>query len=67
MTEEPRSIRRLVLGIFSITLGAISLFAFSVTYIAGIGVIGVFYGLIFIIVGVSLIRPKKDQEKNGIQ
>ncbi len=67
MTEETRSIRRLVLGIFSITLGTLSLFAFSVTYIAGIGVIGVFYGLIFIIVGVSLIRPKKEQKKEGIR
>jgi len=59
MTEQTRSIRRLVLGIFSIVLGVVSLVAFfSVTYIAGIAILGGFYGLIFIAIGVGLILPK---------
>ncbi len=62
MTEATRSIRRLVLGIFSIALGVVSLVAFfSVTYIAGIGFLGGFYGLILIALGVGLILPKKEK------
>jgi len=68
MTEETRSTRRLVMGIFSIALGMISLVAFfSVTYIAGIGFLGGFYGLILIALGVGLIRPKKEHKKEEIQ
>ena len=68
MTEETRSIRRLVLGIFSIALGVISLVAFfSVTYIAGIGFLGGFYGFILIALGVGLILPKKGSKKEEIQ
>lgn len=63
---EPRSIRRLVLGIFSIALGIISLVAFfSVTYIAGVGILGGFYGFILIAVGVGLILPKKERKREG--
>ena len=52
MTEENRSIRRLVLGILSIALGIISLAAFfSITYIAGIAILGGFYGFILIALG----------------
>ena len=62
MTEATRSIRRLVLGIFSIALGVVSLAAFfSITYIAGIGFLGGFYGLILIALGVGLILPKKEK------
>jgi hypothetical protein len=61
MTQQTRSIRRLVLGIFSIALGLISLVAFlSVTYIAGVGFLGGFYGLILIALGVGLILPRKE-------
>ncbi len=64
MTQEPRSIRRLILGILSLALGIISLVAFfSVTYIAGIGFLGGFYGLILIALGVGLILPKKEAKK----
>ena len=62
MTEASRTIRRLVLGIFSIALGVVSLAAFfSITYIAGIGFLGGFYGLILIALGVGLILPKKEK------
>ena len=62
MTEATRSIRRLVLGIFSIALGVVSLAAFfSITYIAGIGFLGGFYGLILIALGVGMILPKKEK------
>jgi hypothetical protein len=68
MSEETRSIRRLVMGIFSIALGIISLVAFfSVTYIAGIGFLGGFYGFILIALGVGLIRPKGEPKKEGSQ
>ena len=61
MTQPTRSIRRLVLGIFSIALGIISLVAFfSITYIAGIGFLGGFYGFILIALGVGLILPRKE-------
>jgi cadmium resistance protein CadD (predicted permease) len=64
MTQEPRSIRRLILGILSLALGIVSLDAFfSVTYIAGIGFLGGFYGLILIALGVGLILPKKEPKK----
>ncbi len=68
MTQEPRSIRRLILGILSLALGIISLAAFfSVTYIAGISFRGGFYGLILIALGVGLIRPKREPKKEGSQ
>jgi cadmium resistance protein CadD (predicted permease) len=68
MTEQPRSIRRLILGIFSIALGIISLFAFfSVTYIAGVGFLGGFYGFILIALGVGLILPRKEQKREEIR
>jgi uncharacterized membrane protein len=68
MTQEPRSIRRLILGILSLALGIISLVAFfSVTYIAGISFLGGFYGLILIALGVGLIRPKREPKKEGSQ
>ena len=68
MTQETRSIRRLVLGIFSIALGIISLVAFfSITYIAGIGFLGGFYGFILIALGVGLIRPKKEHKNEEIR
>ena len=68
MTQETRSIRRLVLGIFSIALGIISLVAFfSITYIAGIGFLGGFYGLILIALGVGLILPKKEHKNEEIR
>ena len=62
MTQETRSVRRLVLGIFSIALGIISLIAFfTITYIAGVGFLGGLYGLILIALGVGLILPRKEK------
>jgi hypothetical protein len=62
LTEQTRSVRRLVLGIFSIALGIISLIAFfSITYIAGVGFLGGFYGFILIALGIGLILPKKEK------
>ncbi len=61
MIQQTRSIRRLVLGLFSIALGILSLVAFfSVTYIAGVGFLGGFYGLILIALGVGLIAQKTE-------
>ena len=63
-----RSVRRLILGIFSIALGIVSLVAFfSITYIAGVGILGGFYGLVLIVLGVGLIRPKKERETKEIR
>jgi len=57
----------MVLGIFSIALGIISLVGFfSITYIAGISFLGGFYGLILIALGMGLILPKKEHKKEGI-
>ncbi|TMI18194.1 hypothetical protein E6H32_06460 [Candidatus Bathyarchaeota archaeon] len=68
MPQQPRSIRRLALGIFSIALGIVSLIAFfSITYIAGIGFLGGFYGFILIALGVGLILPKKERKNEEIQ
>ena len=68
MPQQPRSIRRLALGIFSMALGIVSLIAFfSVTYIAGIGFLGGFYGFILIALGVGLILPKKERTNEEIQ
>ena len=62
MAQQTRSVRRTVLGIFSIALGIISLIAFfSITYIAGVGFLGGFYGLILIALGVGLILPRKEK------
>jgi hypothetical protein len=62
LKEQTRSVRRLVLGIFSIALGIISLVAFfSITYIAGVGFLGGFYGFILIALGIGLILPKKEK------
>jgi hypothetical protein len=67
MSEETRSIRRMVLGVFSIALGIVSLVAFfSVTYIAGVGFLGGFYGFILIALGVGLIRPKGRRRKEEV-
>jgi len=61
--EKSRSVRRLALGTFSIALGIVSLVAFfSVTYVAGVGFLGGFYGFILIALGVGLILPKKEQK-----
>jgi len=68
LPQQPRSIRRLALGIFSIALGIVSLIAFfSITYIAGIGFLGGFYGFILIALGVGLILPKKERKNEEIQ
>ena len=68
MPQQVRSIRRLALGIFSIALGIVSLIAFfSITYIAGIGFLGGFYGFILIALGVGLILPKKERMNEEIQ
>ena len=68
MTQHTRSIPRLVLGIFSIALGIISFVAFfSITYIAGVGFLGGFYGFILIALGVGLILPKKERKNEEIQ
>jgi len=62
LMEQTRSVRRLVLGIFSIALGIVSLIAFfSITYIAGVGFLGGFYGFILIALGVGLILPRKEK------
>jgi hypothetical protein len=61
-TQQTRSIRRTVLGIFSIALGIVSLIAFfSITYVAGVGFLGGFYGFILIALGLGLILPKKEK------
>jgi len=58
----------LVLGILSIVLGIVSLAAFfSITYVAGIGILGGFYGLILIALGVGLILPKREPKKQETQ
>jgi uncharacterized membrane protein len=63
MMCQTRSIKRLVLGVFSIALGIISLVAFfSVTYIAGVGFLGGFYGFILIALGLGLILPRKENQ-----
>jgi len=50
------------MGMFSIALGIISLFAFfSITYIAGVGFLGGFYGFILIALGLGLILPKREK------
>jgi len=68
LPQQVRSIRRLALGIFSIALGIVSLIAFfSITYIAGIGFLGGFYGFILIALGVGLILPKKERMNEEIQ
>ena len=68
MMQPTRSVRRLILGIFSIALGIVSLIAFfSITYIAGVGILGGFYGLVLIVLGVGLIRPKKERETKEIR
>ncbi|OLD12851.1 MAG: hypothetical protein AUI93_02165 [Crenarchaeota archaeon 13_1_40CM_3_52_10] len=68
MTEQTRSIRRLVLGIFSIALGVVSLIAFfSITYIAGVGFLGGFYGVILIALGAGLILPKKESKNEEVR
>ena len=60
--QQPRSIRRQVLGVFSIALGIVSLISFfSITYIAGVGFLGGFYGFILIALGVGLILPRKEK------
>ncbi len=61
--QQTRSTRRIVLGIFSITLGILSLVAFfSVTYIAGVGFLGGFYGFILIALGIGLIAKKTERQ-----
>ena len=66
--EKSRSIRRLILGMFSIALGIVSLAAFfSITYIAGVSFLGGFYGFILIALGVGLILPKKEQENKELR
>jgi len=61
-TQQTRSIRRTVLGIFSIAFGIVSLIAFfSITYVAGVGFLGGFYGFILIALGLGLILPKKEK------
>ena len=68
MTEQTRSIRRLALGIFSIALGVVSLVAFfSLTYIAGVGFLGGFYGVILIALGAGLILPKKESMNEEVR
>lgn len=68
MMQQTRSVRRLILGIFSIALGIISLVAFfSITYIAGVGFLGGFYGFILIALGVGLILPKKEHKTEEIR
>jgi cadmium resistance protein CadD (predicted permease) len=62
--QQTRSIRRLVLGLFSIALGLLSLVSFfSITYIAGVGFLGGFYGFILISLGLGLLLPRKEQKK----
>ena len=62
MIQQTRSIRRTVLGTFSIALGIVSLVAFfSITYVAGVGFLGGFYGFILIALGLGLILPKKEK------
>ncbi len=61
MMQQTRSVRRLILGIFSTALGIVSLVAFfSITYIAGVGFLGGFYGFILIALGVGLMLPRKE-------
>ena len=44
--------------------GIISLIAFvSVTYVAGIGILGGFFGFILIAMGIGLILPRKENRR----
>lgn len=65
--RRTRSIKRMILGIFSIALGVISLVAFfSITYIAGVGFLGGFYGFILIALGIGLLLPRKENQAEEI-
>ncbi len=53
--------RRLVLGIFTIALGIISLVGFfSISYVAGIAIMGGFFSFILIALGLGLVWPKQE-------
>ena len=58
-----RSTRRLVLGIFTIILGVLSLAGFfSISYIAGLAIMGGFFSFILIALGLGLILQRKEMD-----
>ena len=60
MSEPTRSKRRIVLGIFAIIMGCISLIGLSSTsYYFGLGIFGGAYGAVMIALGVALITKKE--------
>jgi hypothetical protein len=63
-TETPhRSIRRLVIGIFTIALGIISLVGFfSISYVAGIAILGGSFSFILIALGLGLVLQKQEMD-----
>ena len=61
LVYQPRSIRRLLLGVFTIVLGLVSLVGFfSISYVAGIAILGGSFSLILIAIGLGLILPRKE-------
>lgn len=60
MSESPRSKRRIVLGIFAIIMGCVSLIGLSSTsYYFGLGIFGGAYGAVMIALGVALIARRE--------
>ena len=60
MSEPTRSKRRIVLGIFAIIMGCISLVGLSSTsYYFGLGIFGGAYGAVMTALGVALITKKE--------
>jgi Na+/proline symporter len=60
MSEPTRSKRRIVLGVFAIIMGCISLVGLpSTSYYFGLGIFGGAYGAVMITLGVALIAKKE--------
>jgi hypothetical protein len=60
MSEVGRSKRRIVLGIFAIIMGCVTLIGLSsISYYFGLGIFGGAYGAVMIALGVALIAKKE--------
>lgn len=60
MSEAGRSKRRIVLGVFAIIIGCVTLIGLSSTsYYFGLGIFGGAYGAVMIALGVALIAKKE--------
>jgi peptidoglycan/LPS O-acetylase OafA/YrhL len=60
VSEPARSKRRIVLGVFAILMGCISLIGLSSTsYYFGLGIFGGAYGAVMIALGIALIAKKE--------